>query len=135
LTCAGQAVARRCEVAQQVQNRERRYGATIALGRAQPGQPLKLVVRVPVNVTIASAVQLAMDASDVTALAFRTCNAGGCYAEMELRDDALLGRMRARPPGQQGRIAWHDAANNGLALPVSFRGLAAALDALAREGR
>jgi invasion protein IalB len=129
---------RACEMAQTVQDPQRQQPvAVVALGRAAKEQPLKLAIRVPVNVLVSAPAQLVLEGSagEPVALAFQRCtiNPVGCFAERELRED-LLRRLRARPAEQAARIAWRDAGGGEAAIPVSFRGFAAAYDALLREG-
>jgi invasion protein IalB len=68
-------------------------------------------------------------------LPFRVCGPSGCLAELELRDEAMLRRLQARPADRPARVVWRDAGNNEASFNLSFRGFAAALDALAREAR
>ena len=67
------------------------------------------------------------------ALPFRHCIPNGCFADVELREDALLRRLRTRPADAAGRLEWRNAAGAETAIPVSFRGFGAAYDALAKE--
>ncbi len=53
----------------------------------------------------------------------------GCFAESAGTDEAA---RRLRGEAGQGRILYKDGLNRDVALPVSFRGLAQALDALAK---
>ena len=62
-----------------------------------------------------------------------TINPVGCFAERDLRDDVLR-RLRGRNPEQGARITWREAGGAETAIPVSFRGFAAAYDLLMREG-
>jgi len=134
VTCATPAgAARACEMAQAVQNPARQLSAVMAIGRSAKGAPMRLVVQVPVNVRVAQPLRMAAEGGEPITLAFRSCNNLGCFAEMELRDDALLRRLRTHPADQAGRLEWRDAGGNELALPVSFRGFVPALDGLLRE--
>jgi invasion protein IalB len=58
----------------------------------------------------------------------------GCFAEFELRDEAVLRRLRGRNPDQQGRLEFKEPSGQDIAIPVSFRGFTAALEALQKEG-
>lgn len=130
-----------CEMAQTVQDQQRQQPiAVIAVGRAARDQPLKLAVRVPVNVRVSDPARLVLEgpagpANEPVALPFQRCSIQpvGCFAEAELRDDALR-RLRTRPADRPGRVAWRDVAGAEIAVPVSFRGFAAAWDALQKEG-
>jgi invasion protein IalB len=65
-----------------------------------------------------------------TELQWRRCLSGGCYAETAATDDMIKAWRGSAEPG---RIAFKDAAGRDLAIPVSFRGLAQALDALPKS--
>jgi len=135
--CEGRGTARNCEVTQTVQNDRSRPVAVFAIGRLAPAAPMKFVAQLPVNVLLTATPQLVLDGGVTTGtplpLTWRQCIPNGCYAEADLRDAALLDRLRARGAGQPGHVVFQQAAGGEATLPVSFRGLAEALDALARE--
>lgn len=130
-----------CEMAQTVQDQQRQQPvAVVALGRIVKDQPMRLAVRVPVNVLVTAPAQLVLEgpagpANEPLAMTFQRCTIApvGCFAERELREDALR-RLRNRPAEGGGRITWREAGGAEAAIPVSFRGFAAAYDALLREG-
>ncbi len=128
------AKARRiCEVLQSLQARgQAQPFAQIALGRPEPGRPLRLVVALPPNVGFPSAVKLyAVDAEPpALELPWRRCLPGACVADLEL-PAPVLAQLRARAEG--GRLVFQDSAGRDVTVPFSLRGLAQALDALARE--
>jgi invasion protein IalB len=125
---------RSCEVAQVlvVQGQQQPI-AQLAIGRAARGQPLTFTVQVPVSVTFGGPLRIVGDDREplVVPLEWRRCFAGGCFADTQLREDAVLRRLRGRV--DPGRIEYRDATGRDLALAFSFRGLAPALDALNRE--
>ncbi len=122
---------RRCEVGLQLQDQQRRLGAAVAIGRLSRETPMRLVVVVPPNVRVSAPLRLVLDAD--TSLAFAACTNNGCVAELEMRDDVLVRRLRARAAENPGRLEWKDAGGNDVALPLPVRGFAAAMDALGRE--
>ena len=63
-------------------------------------------------------------------LPWRRCLPGGCFADALAADDVL---KRWRGLTEPGRIVLKSASGREVALPLSFRGLAPALDALAKE--
>ena len=105
--------------------------AQVAIGRAGTTDPLKLVIALPVNVWFPSTVKLMDNDKDTvgTDLAWRRCVGAGCVAENASIEDAL---RRWRGQTGLGRIVYKDAFDRDVVVPVSFRGLAQALDALAR---
>lgn len=122
-----------CEMSMTIQDQRQQPVAILALGRSARSEPLKLVARVPVNVQVATPARLTLEGEAGAELAFRSCSRLGCFAELELRDEALLRRLRARGAEQPGRVEWRDAAGNEAAVPFSFRGFSAAFEALGRE--
>lgn len=122
-----------CEVAQVLQlPSTSKPAAEIALGRP-PGDPvLHLTAVLPPSVSFPSSVQVA--SSDKVPhgadLQWRRCLPGGCFADAVVADDSVRAWRTAGEPGQ---LTFKDAAGREVTLPVSFRGLAQALDALMRS--
>ncbi|MBB6308612.1 invasion associated locus B family protein [Xanthobacter tagetidis] len=132
LRCWPNGAARRCELSQRllVQGQSAPV-ALIAFGRDGKGAPLRMVVQLPVNVTMEGGVKAAAASGDGLAdLAFRRCAPGGCFADVVLADPALA-RLKAQsePPA----LKYRDAAEREMALPFSLKGFAAAIDALLRS--
>ncbi|MCJ2107327.1 invasion associated locus B family protein [Methylobacterium sp. E-041] len=129
----GDRPVRICEAAQtmQVQGQAQPI-AQIAIGRVSAGEPLQVTAILPPNVALPSSVRVLTDEKDTTGfeLAWRRCLPGGCVAEASVREDAL---RRWRGSAELGRIAFKNAAGQDVAIPLSFHGLAQALDALAKE--
>jgi invasion protein IalB len=124
---------RRCEVGLQVQDQQRRIGAAIAFGRISKEAPMRMVVVVPPNIRVSAPLRLVLEANETTNLTYAACTANNCVAELEMRDEVLIRRLRNRAAESPGRLEWKDAGGNDLTLPLSVRGFAAAMDALARE--
>ncbi len=130
---------RLCEMAQTTQDQRQQPVAVLAIGRTTKGEPLRLVAQVPVNLQVGPPAKLVLDIPNRPAeapltVAFRNCAPRGCFAELELRDEAVLRRLRSRPAEAAGRLEWKDAGGGDASIPVSFRGFSAALDALTKEG-
>lgn len=122
-----------CEVAQTLQVQGQGPIAEIAFGRP-PGKDaptgMRVVVVLPNNVTFAGSVQMSIDDKDKPVeLTYRRCLPAGCFADADGRDD-ILAKWRAQTG--RGRLAFKDGANRDIVLPFSFRGLAPALDAMAK---
>jgi invasion protein IalB len=137
LRCArqgeGNQSTRICEVAQTIQVQGQQGPlAQIAFGRVQRADPLKLTMILPNNVSFPSTVRVSMDEKDTQPLdlAWRRCVPGACIAEADPAAPVIQ-RFRART--EPARLTFKDAAGRDFVLPISFRGLAQALDALARE--
>ena len=125
-------VPRVCEAVQSVQPpNQQAVVAQIAIGRAGTTDPLKLVVALPVSVWFPSSVKILDNDKDTIGidLAWRRCIAAGCVAENPAIDDAL---RRWRGQTGLGHILYKDSLNRDVVVPISFRGLAQALDALGK---
>lgn len=127
----GQAGPRRCEISQSIQVQGGGRLAQIVIGRLDPKSPLLVTLVLPNNVTLSSPVRLAVDEKDAQPLdlSWQRCLPAGCFANHEIKDDVL---KRYRAQSQAGRLRFKDGVGRDVVLPFSFRGLAQALDALAK---
>ncbi len=132
-TGGGDKGQRICEAVQTVQLPNQQVAvAQIAFGHAASAEPLKLVVVLPVDVWFPSSVRVSVGDKDAagTELNWRRCLPVGCFAESTATDEAA---RRWRGESGQGRIVYKNGLDRDVTIPVSFRGLAQALDALARQ--
>ncbi|GLS46275.1 invasion associated locus B family protein [Methylobacterium brachythecii] len=122
-----------CEVGQtmQVQGQNQPI-AQIAIGRTGATEPLQVTVVLPANVAFPSTVRLLAEEKDNNGveLPWRRCLPGACIADAAAKDEAL---KRWRAASEPGRITFKNAAGQEVAIPLSWRGLPQALDALGRE--
>jgi invasion protein IalB len=103
--------------------------AQVAIGRLQPKDPLRVTVVLPHNVTLGTPAQVQAGEGDPPfGLTWQRCLPGGCFAEAVLADDV---RTRWRAASRAGSMSFADGAGRRIGLPISFRGLSQALDALA----
>lgn len=124
---------RSCEITQAIMLKDQSAPfAQIAFGRPTPSDPLLVTVVVPLNVSFPSTVRIATGEADPlpVELVWRRCTPGGCFANIALKDD-LLKRWRALDTA--GRVVFKSAGGQDVQMPISFRGLAQALDALAKQ--
>ena len=132
-TRPGEKAKRLCEVVQtlQVQGQQAPV-AQVAFGRPEGAGELHLIAALPVNVTFPSSVRVGTDDKDQHPLdlQWRRCLPGGCFADAPANEEAL-GRWRTAPA--PGRLQFKDAAGREVVLPLSFRGLAQALDGLGKQ--
>jgi len=122
-----------CEVAQTLQVQGQGPIAEIAFG-SPPGKDasagMRVVVVLPNNVTFAGAVLMSIDEKDKPVeLTYRRCLPAGCFADTDAKDDILA---KWRTQAGRGRLVFKDGASRDIVLPFSFRGLAQALDAMAK---
>ena len=124
---------RTCEVVQTVmiQGQAAPF-AQLALGHPTPADPLHFTAVVPPNVTFPSALRVSFDEKDAQPVdvSWTRCLPGGCFASLALPKD-VLARWRARDDA--GRLGFKNGAGQDATVAISFRGLARALDALAKE--
>jgi invasion protein IalB len=119
-----------CDIAQvsQVQGRPL---SRLAIPHPQKGQPVKLVIQVPVNVALRGNIRIqASDADPGLTVPFDRCIPEGCFAEFDVRDDML---RKFRSAAGAGKLTFTAANNQSVAIPVSFKGFGPAFDALAKE--
>jgi invasion protein IalB len=119
-----------CEVAQTLEVKGQGVVAQIALRRLSPKEPMRMTIALPPNVSLSSKVRVSVTDKDENPveLEWKRCLPGGCVAEGEVRDD-LVRSWRATGAGQ---IRYPLASAQLLSLTFSFRGLAVALDNLAK---
>lgn len=131
-TRTGPPAEKLCEMQQmtqaQVQGASRPF-SRVLIPRPQKGQPVKLLVQVPVNVSFRTDLHIVTSDPDLTA-PFGQCVPSGCFAEIELKDDTIkrLGAMTA-----PGKFTFADAGGHEVAVPISFKGFIAAYDALLKD--
>jgi invasion protein IalB len=120
-----------CEVAQTLESKGQGVIAQIAIGRLSPKEPLKLTIVLPTNIALPGSVNVLVTEKDETpaALAWKRCLPGGCVADVEVREETL---KRWRAQTGRGQINYTVASGQNLSIPFSFRGLAVALDSLAK---
>lgn len=121
-----------CEMAQvtQVQGKNVPF-SRVAIAHPVKGQPVKLVVQSPVNVSLSANVRIqASDTDPGLAAPFARCIPAGCFADFDVRDDALKKFRAAAGPG---KLSFVDAAGHDIVIPLSFNGFGQAFDALAKE--
>jgi invasion protein IalB len=131
-TLAGPPLQKTCDMDQfaQVQGQANPI-SRVAIPLPAKGQPAKLIVQLPVNVSFAVGVRIAADSKDAGVIApFRRCVPSGCLAEIDLKDD-LLKKFRASP--EAGKLQFKDAAERDVAIPLSFKGFGQAYDALLKQ--
>ena len=129
LRCQYASATRQCEMFQTVQAQEpTRPVAVLAVGRDAPSSPYRLVLQVPVNITVEGGIKIEVGAPSMSLNAvYRRCTASGCYADVVLNDDT---RKRLRAIADKGQIQFVDATQRDITLQFSMRGFQAAIDAL-----
>ena len=119
-----------CEIEQTSQVQGQPF-SQVAIGRPSKGEPLRIVVQVPINVWLPTGVSLTADDKDQAIVAaFKRCVGGGCYADVDLSDETIK-KLRART--EKGKLLFKDAAQRDVTVPISFKGFAPAFDAMAKE--
>ena len=97
----------------------------------EKGQPVKLIVQVPVNASFTTQVHIQTSEADPGVIApFANCTPNGCFAEFDLREDIL---KKLREATSTGKLSFADAGGHDVTVPISFNGFAQAFDALAKK--
>ena len=118
-----------CEAAQTlVVKGQQQPVAQIAFARGEGGA-LLLTVLLPLNIAFTKAPEFGIEGEEAKAikLTLRRCVPAGCFAEAKI-EAPLLAEFRSTT--KAGVITFPDASERTIALPLSFRGLAQALDDL-----
>lgn len=104
----------------------------VAIAKGAKPNERKVTIVVPTNISITTAPRLSAQDKDPQPLqlAWATCVPGGCFANATLADDAV---KRMRDNASPGSVSVTDAGGRNVVIQVSYRGLAQALDALAKE--
>jgi len=126
---AGAPAAKQCEASLSIQDQQHQIGMVFAIGHAAKGQPLMALLQVPANIRTNEPAVLEIDNEPIK-IAFYQCNPRGCFAQLDLKDDSVLRRIRAHDVETPGHLKWHDSSNTEIVAPFSTRGFAAAMDAL-----
>ncbi len=96
------------------------------------GEPPKLFVAVPTNVSFTAPLKLTADPKDAgISSPFRRCVPGGCLVEIDLKDD--LQRKFRGAAAEAGKITYKNAGDQEVTIPVSFKGFAQAYEALLKQ--
>jgi len=121
-----------CDMAQvtQLQGKNLPF-SRVAVGRPEKGQPIKLIVQVPVNASFSTQVHIQTGDADPGVIApFANCSPNGCFAEFDLKEDIL---KKLREATGTGKLSFADAGGHDVTVPISFNGFAQAFDALAKK--
>jgi invasion protein IalB len=129
---AGPPPKKTCEIAQvtRVQGMNIPF-SRVAVEAPLKGQPVKLIVQLPVNVSLESQVGIqTADADPGISAPFGRCTSAGCFAEFEL-NDKTLNKFYASEGA--GKVTFKDAGGGEIGIPLSFNGFRQAFDALSKE--
>jgi invasion protein IalB len=103
----------------------------IVVPRPVNPKSIKMMVQLPVNVSLRGNVILQADKADPgVAVPFARCVAAGCIAEFDLKEDVV---KKLRSAAGAGSITFKNSNEQDVVVPLSLKGLAPALDALAKE--
>ena len=118
-----------CEIAETIREGQRPM-AEIAIGRFNKTDPLRLTAHVAPNIALPSVVKFDYREAHGITLNWRRCAPVGCFADAFLTDEqAKIFHEQTEP----GAIQFFNAGGDPVKVPVSFKGLTQAMDALAKE--
>jgi invasion protein IalB len=124
---------RSCELVQSVfvQGQSTPF-AQLAFGRIDQKDPLLFTVVVPSDVAFGTVMKLSVAEGDKFPIdiPWVRCRPGGCFATVTM-NETIIKRLQSR--NEPGRIVYVTGGGRDFILPISFRGLARAFEALARE--
>ncbi len=131
-TAAEQPRQKVCDMAQstQVQGKNLPF-SRVALAHPVKGQPVRLTVQVPVNVSLGTNVHIQTGDADPGIVApFARCIPNGCFADFDIKDDVL---KKFRAASGAGKVSFAEAGGHEVSVPFSFNGFNQAFDALLKE--
>lgn len=131
-TTAGPPPQKNCDMEQlaQVQGQANPI-SRVAVPLPQKGEPPKMFIQLPINVSFSAPLKITVDAKDAgITTPFRRCVPAGCFGEVELKDDL---QKKFRASAEAGKITFKDAADRDVAIPLSFKGFAQAFEALMKQ--
>jgi invasion protein IalB len=104
----------------------------ITISQSTKNEPVKLFLQVPANVSFqGGVVSFVTDQSEpLLAATFRWCIPARCMADADLTN-ADLTKLRAQK--KPGRIAYKNASQADVSIPMSFNGFSDAFDALQKQ--
>ena len=103
----------------------------VAIGRQVKGQPVKLVIQLPIGVWLPTGIKLMAGAKDPGLLTtFKRCLPAACFTDAEINADTI---RKFRTTSEAGQIQFKDGNQKDASLPVSFKGFGTAYDALQKE--
>ena len=135
-THAGPPPQKFCEMVQFTQVKGGQGGqggivSQIAIGRPVKGQPVKLVIQLPIGVWLPTGIKLMASAKDAGLLTtFKRCLPQACFTDAEINADMI---RKFRTTTEAGQIQFKDGNQKDASLPVSFKGFGTAYDALQKE--
>jgi invasion protein IalB len=121
-----------CEMTQvtQVQGKNIPFSRVLIEAPAK-GHPVKLVIQLPVNVSLRTQVAIRIgDADSGISAPFDRCIPAGCFADFELKDEAL---KKLYASEGTGKVTFKDSSGTDVGIPLSLKGFSAAYDALSKE--
>ena len=131
---AGRARDKNCEVAQTVQVQGQQQPlAQLAIARLPEKNALTLTTVVPVNVSLPGLIHVSGngktgdDEKGGVDLAWKACVGGGCIANAQISDKIVADWAQQQ---QQGHLRFADASASAIAIPLSWKGLEQAVNAL-----
>src|SRR5262249_23114287 len=102
----------------------------ISIGRFTSNGPLKMSIEIRANAWVPTGVSLVAGEKPAVTATFKWCTNTRCLADADL-SDADLRRLRVQK--DQGQIAYKNALQGDVSIPMSFNGFDEALDALQKE--
>jgi invasion protein IalB len=132
VTSSSSPATQNCDMAQvsQLQGKNVPF-SRVAITHPDKGATVQLIVQVPVNASFATPVHIQTDDTDSGLSApFSNCTPGGCFAIIDVKEEVL---KKFREAHSVGKMAFADAGGHAVAVPLSFNGFEAALDALLKK--
>jgi invasion protein IalB len=124
--------AKVCEVAQTIsarnQQQQQSVIAEVVFGRIAKADPFKLIIQLPPGVYLPTGASVIVDDnSPAISTSFTHCQQT-CVAEADVKPE-IVQTLKSKTKPEPGRLEFEDGTRHKVALPLSFKGLPAALAA------
>lgn len=123
--CKGEAAKRECEAVQTLQTTDLKGILAHVAVRAEVGGPVRLIVLTPPGVWLPSNVTLKVGGVPDVAITYKRCGQH-CVASTELNAEQLAA---LKASSGQGDLVFENGSRQPIVLPLSFKGLGAAIEA------
>ena len=117
----------RCFIFQNLAVRESNQPVlSIRIGYVRGSEQPAALMTVPLGVFLPVGMEIRVDESEPTRIAYQVCNQGGCIAALPM-DDARIAAFKA---GQKANISFQDGRRQPVTVPVSLSGFTAGFASL-----
>jgi len=98
----------------------------VAIGHLSDKQPLAMIITLPLGIALPQGISMRIDEKDNKQIPLQACFTNGCQAAFEL-ESSWLKKLKA---GKNAEVIFYNLRNQAISIPVSLKGITAAINAL-----